>query len=296
VVVADASVTTADTHAENKTETDSNVVPIPPTLMVTQHSSTDGTSARVTDAIELSQIDPITARKQLSELLAGGTLSASDRDKVRSELTMLGSILLFDPSMLPNDSYSRRYTIQGGDSLARIAARENINVDWRMIQRINRISNPDSIRVGQSLKLPVGTFHAIVYKSEFILELYLENEDGRILVATFPVGLGEFDGTPLGRFKVKPKSKLINPQWTNPRTGEFFSSHEPNNPIGERWIGLSGLDPDNTGFTGYGIHGTIDPNSIGQMKSMGCVRLRNDDVAIVYEALSERESTIAIRP
>lgn len=278
------------------TETVSNVVPIPPTLVVPKHAATNGVSAKVAKAFKLTQSDPITARRQLSDLLASGNLSASDRHKVRSELTMLGNILLFNPSMQPNDTYSRRYVIQGGDSLARIASRENSNVDWRMIQRINRISNPDSIKAGDSLKLPVGTFHSVVYKSEFLLELHLENEDGRILVATYPVGLGEYDGTPLGLFMVKPKSKLINPQWTNPRTGEFFASNNPSNPIGERWFGLRGMDPDNAELVGYGIHGTIDPSSIGRMRSMGCVRLLDEHVQIVYEAMSESGSTIEIKP
>ncbi len=33
---------------------------------------------------------------------------------------------------------------------------------------------------------------------------------------------------------------------------------------------------------GYGIHGTDDPSSIGRSASHGCVRLRNDDIAVLY--------------
>jgi lipoprotein-anchoring transpeptidase ErfK/SrfK len=36
----------------------------------------------------------------------------------------------------------------------------------------------------------------------------------------------------------------------------------------------------------YGIHGTIDPNSIGKAESRGCIRLRNQDVEEVYDMLA----------
>ncbi|MFO0490957.1 MAG: L,D-transpeptidase, partial [bacterium] len=68
----------------------------------------------------------------------------------------------------------------------------------------------------------------------------------------------------------------------------------PANPIGERWIGLDGSDDNTRKFVGYGVHGTVDPDSIGQQRSMGCVRLASDDVAMVYELLVDRLSTVKI--
>ena len=47
---------------------------------------------------------------------------------------------------------------------------------------------------------------------------------------------------------------------------------------------------------GYGIHGTIDPGSIGKSMSMGCVRLGDADVALVYELLGEGSSVVHIVP
>ena len=55
-----------------------------------------------------------------------------------------------------------------------------------------------------------------------------------------------------------------------------------------------GISDNIRGLEGYGIHGTIDPDSIGQMKSMGCVRLRHDDVALVYELLTDQASRVTI--
>lgn len=49
----------------------------------------------------------------------------------------------------------------------------------------------------------------------------------------------------------------------------------PDSPVGSRWIGLS--------QKGYGIHGTNEPNSIGNAASHGCIRLRNRDVEELFE-------------
>ncbi len=79
------------------------------------------------------------------------------------------------------------------------------------------------------------------------------------------------------------------------RTGERYDADNPENPIGERWIGIKGLG-EYEALTGYGIHGTIEPQSIGTDASMGCVRLGDEDVNIVYELLVERTSRVTILP
>ena len=44
-----------------------------------------------------------------------------------------------------------------------------------------------------------------------------------------------------------------------------------------RWISLG---------EGYGIHGTIEPDSVGKSESRGCVRMHDKDVEIVYDLLT----------
>ena len=61
---------------------------------------------------------------------------------------------------------------------------------------------------------------------------------------------------------------------------------------GEHWLGLQAIDGQKN--EGYGIHGTIDPSSIGSEKSMGCVRLSKDDVALVWEMLEDGVSVVRI--
>ncbi|RME39135.1 MAG: L,D-transpeptidase, partial [Planctomycetota bacterium] len=43
-----------------------------------------------------------------------------------------------------------------------------------------------------------------------------------------------------------------------------------------------------------GIHGTIEPDSIGRSVSLGCIRMHNEDVEEVYKYLVERHSTVVV--
>ncbi len=239
---------------------------------------------------------PVDARRALTVALAPGALNPADAEFVRDRLRALNHRLVFSPEVVADDPFSRRYVVGPGDQLGGIVRQEALAVDWRFIMRVNRMVSERSLRVGQRLKLVTGPFHAVVDKSDFRLDLYLGSGADRVFVASFPVGLGEFDQTPVGRFRVRPRSKLINPQWTNPRTGQRYSSDDPANPIGERWIGLAGDEQATRDMVGYGIHGTIEPESIGQSASMGCIRMLPDDVELLHEVLSERTSTVVIRP
>ncbi|QOJ19059.1 MAG: L,D-transpeptidase [Phycisphaeraceae bacterium] len=160
--------------------------------------------------------------------------------------------------------------------------------------RINRIQDERKVQAGQRIKLVTGPFHAVVSKSKYRLDLYLGDDADRVLVGSYKVGLGEYDSTPVGMFKIG--SKLINPEWRNPRNlREHYLPDDPQNPLGERWIGLIGVDDNTREFTGYGIHGTIEPQTIGTQASMGCVRMLPDDVALIYEVLMPGGSMVEIR-
>lgn len=112
----------------------------------------------------------------------------------------------------------------------------------------------------------------VIDKSENRLRLY---ENGKLL-KTYPVATGRSPAqTPEGRFTIVVK--LINPAWTNPRTGRTTPGGVPHNPLGSRWLGLS-----IGGGREYGIHGTNQPWSIGRYVSLGCVRMHNRDVEELY--------------
>lgn len=247
---------------------------------------------------KLNANDPIGARRILNDALRHRQATEADRATVRSLMSQINEDLVFSPRLLRDDPLVETYTIQSGDSLAKITNRLGLGVDYRFLARINRLSSPDRIAVGQTLKLVRGPFHAVVSKSNYRMDIYHgpgEDPSEWMYITSRRVGLGEDSGTPTGVFRVRRDSKLVNPYWTNPRTGEQFDADDPENPIGEYWIGLEGL-ADAAAFAGYGIHGTIDPESIGDQRSMGCVRMLPDDVALVYEMLAEQISYVHIVP
>jgi lipoprotein-anchoring transpeptidase ErfK/SrfK len=246
----------------------------------------------------IARNDRVGARALLSRTLINANLSPAERQLLRDELTTINNRLVFSPTVDANDPMCETYKVQSGDSLSRIAGRRELATHWKFIARVNQISDPSKIRLGQSLKLVRGPFHAIVDKSDHRIDIYHgspADPASWLYIRSFDVGLGEADGTPIGEFVVSA-NKLENPGWVNPRNArEQYAPNDPNNPIGEYWIGLTGVG-DSSAHTSYGIHGTIDPDSIGGDESMGCVRLANGDIDIVYEMLAEHISRVLIVP
>ncbi len=254
------------------------------------------TSANLEEGMQLlDQGFYVDARKSLSVALRSGTLSANEATQARGVLTDISDILVFSPAIASDDPFAIEYVIKGGDTLSGIVNKMGLHIDWRFIQRINEIKQASGIRPGQNLKLITGPFHAIVSKDMYRIDFYLGDGSEQVFVRSFRVGLGEYDSTPIGLFKVRQHSKLVNPTWRNPRTREFFSADNPENPIGERWIGLQGIEERTRDLTGLGIHGTIEPQTIGMQSSMGCIRMHSGDVTQAYEMLSEGISTVEIK-
>src|SRR5689334_20875694 len=79
-------------------------------------------------------------------------------------------------------------------------------------------------------------------------------EDGKV-IKVFPVAVGKASTpSPEGTFTIK--SRLENPTYYH--KGMVVAAG-PENPLGSRWMGLS--------QSGYGIHGTNVPSSIGKAAS-----------------------------
>lgn len=99
--------------------------------------------------------------------------------------------------------------------------------------------------------------------------------DGEVQVS-YPVAIGK-EGweTPTGEFEVLQMIK--NPSWEHPWTGEVVPPGD-DNPLGQRWVGFW-TDGENY----IGFHGTPDESVIGQAVSHGCVRMRNADIAELYQ-------------
>jgi len=134
-------------------------------------------------------------------------------------------------------------------------------------------------------------------------------KSGRKKLAEYPVstsryGLGSKEGsmkTPTGRFRVADKIGEGMP------IGTIFKSRRPVKPtkkllqeedlIMTRILWLDGLERRNANTHGryVYIHGTNREENIGTAASIGCVRMRNADVAELFELVTV-DTPVVIRP
>ncbi|MGE5608448.1 MAG: L,D-transpeptidase family protein [Bacillota bacterium] len=237
--------------------------------------------------------DPIGARTILNEALLSGHFSEADAPTVKGLLSKINQEAVLGRRTYKNDTLCSLYTVQPGDRLQKLAASNSIT--WELLCRVNGITDPRKMRAGQTIKIIKGPFHAVITKSKFTMDLYLGSpgEAGATYVMSFPVGLGKDDSTPPGTWIAQ--NKLKNPTYYSPRGEGVIAAKDPKNPLGAYWIGLSGVEGQAVGKASYGIHGTIDPESIGKQESMGCIRLRNEDVEVVYQLLVEGKSRVVVK-
>ncbi len=234
----------------------------------------------------LADGDLILARAHFSEALAGG-LSPTDEIEARAGLRKLGQQTIFSNTVTQGDPFTARYVIAPGDTLGKIANAHDVTADF--IAAINNIKDMHMIQAGRRIKVVQGPFHARVTKSTHTMDVFC----GDVFVDHFKVGLGVEDGTPTGTWTVS--TKLKNPTYYPPRGGDMIAADDSLNPLGERWIGLEGIGGEAIGQSRYGIHGTIEPDSIGKDASMGCIRMHNEDVERLFSLLIEKKSVVEIR-
>jgi len=96
----------------------------------------------------------------------------------------------------------------------------------------------------------------------------------------FPIGIGKEDTpTPTGNYYVH--SMVMNPQLAYRVDDDKF----PIDMYGTRAMDLSiqVFDYDTWCWRNYSIHGTNDPDSIPGRCSHGCIRMKNEDIEVLYE-------------
>jgi LysM repeat protein len=202
--------------------------------------------------------DYISAQRELSRWF---WQSPESRSQIQKQLNEYSKVLYFSPQ----PHFLEPYTIQPGDQL-RVVARK-YGVSWEYLSKLNRV-DARRIRAGQKLKVVQGPFAAYVNLSSYELVIHLNGS----FVKSYRVGVGKDGTTPLGTFKVQ--NKVADPTYYGPEG--VIAHDDPTNPLGERWIDIG---------DSYGIHGTIEPDSIGKNESRGCVRMLNSDVEEVYDFL-----------
>lgn len=230
----------------------------------------------------------VAVRTQLSDVMLED-MPESQRERVRRELGKMADKWLFSRHVYAGDPLCDTYEVQSGDQLRRIGLK--FKIPYEILMKINGIASAPDLKAGAKIKIIKGPFHARISRSSFTMDLYLQ----KTLVKSYRVGLGmRGTETPTGAWLVKPGDKMIKPQWTDKLTGRVYHGDDPDYPLGSRWIGLQGIEGAAVGRTGFAIHGTKDPETIGTQSSQGCIRLYNGDVMEAYSVLLDGVSRVLV--
>lgn len=161
------------------------------------------------------------------------------------------------------------YPIQKGDKLTTIGKKFNVSPD--LIGRVNHIRDERMLTLNRRIKIPKTNFSILVDKSNNTMVLL---NDGKFF-KRYRVRTGTDDWrTPNGAFRIQTKVK--DPNWTDPKTGQHYAANDPGNELGTRWMAFDANQQ-------LGIHGTIHPETIGQYASNGCVGLLKEDAEEVFD-------------
>lgn len=108
---------------------------------------------------------------------------------------------------------------------------------------------------GVNTEPPPGKVHIEIYLDKLKLVVFSDGQE----YASFPIASGRpATPSPMGEWRVTHKN------------------YRPNDAFGTRWMRLS------VPWGGYGVHGTNAPWSVGRVVSLGCIRMYNQDVELIY--------------
>lgn len=204
------------------------------------------------------------AREQALEVLGLAGISPAMHRAAEELLGRVNIALVFSPRAMPE---KEEYVVRPGDSLGKLAGRFGTTID--LLRKGNGISGT-VIRIGDRLRILQGVFRVDVDVTRNELVLTLNDR----FFKRYPVGTGKYQKTPVGTSVIT--DRIAQPTWWRP-DGRAVPYGDPDNVLGTHWLSLD--------IRGYGIHGTWEPQTIGQHESAGCVRLLNTDIEELYTLL-----------
>lgn len=247
------------------------------------------------------------ARALLNRAYTYGTLPPAQGQQARELLTDLANrtVLRADPYVNPKDPYLESYTFEMGDTLISrrdrnhnitrlgVIAKLDLNTPDEIQTMANGLQKGTQYKAGKAYKMIRGPFHLVVDLSEFAADLYVQD----LFLRRMPVCIGAVETpTPTGVFRIPLGGKTPMSAYNAPVESGLpnvsILPGEPDYPLGPRGLNikLEGIRPLGTDITvnqSYAIHGTNEPASIGTAASRGCVRMRAEDIHLVYACLMD---------
>lgn len=159
----------------------------------------------------------------------------------------------------PQSHFLPPYIVRSGEKLSDIARQYRVTPEYLAI--LNQIMRPNSLEEGRRLKVLNGPFSAVVDLSDRRLTIHHQGW----FVAEYRITLGTMHHKlDVGTKRVKEKSTNKN------------NAMVQQNPYGTHYIAL-----DNS----WVIHGTNNPDPLGDAPRGACISLHNSDIADVYNFL-----------
>ena len=219
----------------------------------------------------LAKDDYRSAGVALSSLLTGMLDAGYPRERVLELQERIALVGRNANTFLPFEDY----TVVAGDSywvICRNFRKQGLLVNQGWISDFNHKRNY-SLRAGETLKIPQSELSVFAWRGKRLMALFADG----IPVRLYAVSMGrKGEPTPLGTFTLAICEK--EPVYYPPG-GSPVPYQNPDNPLGERWMGFKE-------DTQYGLHGTNSEDTIGSYESGGCVRMHNEDVIELFEILA----------
>lgn len=228
--------------------------------LAVKEGSVESISSLLNQVKDLETKGDLSGAKAMYQKLISEFPNSSEIMNWQKKLEEINIKLLFSPAITAK---SMLYQIRPGDTLTKIAKEFKTTIE--LIKKSNNISD-NKILPGRKIKVWTAPFSILVDKSQNTLILKADEE----IIKTYIVSTGINNSTPTGNFKIT--NKLINPTWF--KAGSVVSADSPENILGSRWLGFD--------LSGYGIHGTTEPQSLGKQVTQGCVRMSNPAVEELY--------------
>ena len=194
-------------------------------------------------------------------------------------LLLLIALLSASVLALPQPvGHNKTHQVEEGDTIFTVARHYGLAPDHLLWANQLRLDDP--LKPGEELVIPLRRIPPFTPSESTAIVLNLPERmlylfrSGRMAKYWgVAIGGGQYP-TPSGDFRIIAKEK--NPTWEPPKWLEKKAiGPGPDNPLGDRWLQIT---PDMVG-----IHGTNNPDSIGGVASLGCVRLYPEAIRELYE-------------
>lgn len=181
--------------------------------------------------------------------------------------------------------------IKPGDNLYSIARRHNVGYQELMHANAH-IHNPNQLKPNTRLIIPSAFILPEAPRTGIVINLpemrlyYYPPHAGTVM--TYPIAVGRENWrTPIGQTHIIDKT--ANPAWHVPKSIKAHMLTKgvvlpdvvqpgPDNPLGYYALRL--------GLPGYLIHGTNNPESVGNRSSSGCIRMYPEDIEELFQVIT----------